>query len=246
MTLRPQRSAELVMGDDRLTVDEVVERKHDTRMALADRLLDDLLAAVAQRGGALPQDAARVLAAWDRSADSASRGAVLFSAWWRSLSRAARESPFAVRWDPEHPLTTPDGLADSTAAVVALEVAATELLRQYGRMDVSWGEVNRFRRDTVELAGNGGSGALGIFRVVEFAPEERAPRAIAAGGDSYVAVVEFGPQVRAHALVGYGNASQPGSPHRVDQLRFLARKALRPVWRSRAEIEANLERRERF
>jgi acyl-homoserine-lactone acylase len=246
MALRPQRSAELVMGDDRLTVDEVVERKHSTRMALADRLLDDLMAAVTQRGGALAQDAASLLAAWDRSADAASRGAVLFAGWWRALTRASAESPFAVGWDPERPLGTPDGLADSTAAVIALEAAATELLRQYGRLDVSWGEVNRFRRDSVELAGNGGSGTLGIFRVVEFAPEERAPRAIAAGGDSYVAVVEFGPQVRARALIGYGNASQPGSPHRVDQLPFLARKVLRPVWRSRGEVEANLERRERF
>jgi acyl-homoserine-lactone acylase len=246
MAFRPQRSAELAMGDDRLTFDEVVERKHDTRMALADRLLDDLLAAVRQRGGALPQDAAGVLAAWDRTADSASRGGVLFAAWWRALARVSRESPFAVPWDPARPLTTPDGLADSTAAVMALEVAATELLQRHGRLDVSWGDVNRFRRDTVERAANGGSGALGIFRVVEFASEERAPHAVAAGGDSYVAVVEFGPQVRARALIGYGNASQPGSRHRVDQLPLMVRKELRAVWRSRAEIEANLERRERL
>ena len=50
--------------------------------------------------------------------------------------------------------------------------------------------------------------------------------------------------MRARANVAYGNASQPGSPHRVDQLPLASRKELRPVWRTRADIEAHLERRE--
>ena len=35
----------------------------------------------------------------------------------------------------------------------------------------------------------------------------------------------------------------PGSPHNGDQLKLAARKELRPVWRTRAEIEAHLESR---
>ena len=42
----------------------------------------------------------------------------------------------------------------------------------------------------------------------------------------------------------YGNASQPGSPHVGDQLPLAARGELRPAWRTRAEIEANLETRD--
>ena len=48
------------------------------------------------------------------------------------------------------------------------------------------------------------------------------------------------------AVLGYGNASQPGSPHRTDQLELVARKELRSVWRAREEIEAHLESREAF
>jgi acyl-homoserine-lactone acylase len=44
--------------------------------------------------------------------------------------------------------------------------------------------------------------------------------------------------------VTYGNASQPGSPHVGDQLVLAAKGELRPVWRTREEIEANLELRE--
>jgi acyl-homoserine-lactone acylase len=46
--------------------------------------------------------------------------------------------------------------------------------------------------------------------------------------------------------LGYGSASRAGSPHRTDQLTLLAGKRLKPAWRTRAEIEAHLEKRERF
>ena len=64
------------------------------------------------------------------------------------------------------------------------------------------------------------------------------------GGDSYIAAVEFGEPVRAQVLMTYGNATQPGSPHIGDQLALSAKGELRPAWRTREEIEANLEARE--
>jgi acyl-homoserine-lactone acylase len=69
---------------------------------------------------------------------------------------------------------------------------------------------------------------------------------VATGGDTYVAAIEFSDPVRAMAVLGYGNSSQPGSPHLSDQLEFLARKELRPVWRTREEIEAHLSLRTTF
>ncbi|MGI9189983.1 MAG: penicillin acylase family protein, partial [Longimicrobiaceae bacterium] len=63
-------------------------------------------------------------------------------------------------------------------------------------------------------------------------------------GDSYVALVEFTPEgPRARVLLGYGNASQPGSPHLNDQLPLLSAKRMRPAWRTREQVEAHLEMR---
>ena len=47
-------------------------------------------------------------------------------------------------------------------------------------------------------------------------------------------------------LLGYGNATQPGSPHLEDQLPFMVQKKLLPVHREKKDIEAHLELRERF
>ncbi len=250
MAFRPQRSARLLAETGKISFDDMVARKHDTRMELADRLLDDLGAAVAAHGDADAKAAMAVLTAWDRTADAASRGGVLFGAWWREVSRTGGPgtrgipAPFATAWDAQRALETPDGLADPAAAAMALSRAARGVRELHGALDVPWGEVNRLRRDAVDLPANGGSGQLGIFRVVEFSAPEREPQGTAAFGDSFVAAVEFATPLRAEVLIGYGNWSQPGSKHRVDQLPLFARKALRPAWRSRAEVEANLERRE--
>jgi acyl-homoserine-lactone acylase len=243
MHLRAQRSARLLLADDRLTLDELVAAKHSTRMELADRILDDLAAAVGAHGDGAARRALAVLETWDRAADADSRGAVLFERFVRLLNRS-RPDPFATPWSPGAPLATPDGLADPAAAAALLAAAAAEVEAEHGALDVPWGEVYRLRAGRRDLPANGGPGDLGIFRVVGFRPEAGERTLSAAGGDSFVAAVELSRPVRARALLAYGNASQPGSPHAGDQLELFARKELRPVWRTREEIEANLERRE--
>ena len=64
------------------------------------------------------------------------------------------------------------------------------------------------------------------------------------GGDTYYQAVEFGKPVRAKVLIAYGNATQPGSAHIGDQLELFSKKQMRDAWRTRKDVEANLESRE--
>ncbi|MFQ5606014.1 MAG: acylase [bacterium] len=241
MGFRPQRSASMLTEDDEITFDELVQYKLSTRMELADRLLDDLIPAARKFGGSLAKQAADVLEAWDRQADTDSHGAVLFAAWYRE----ADASVFAVPWREDAPRTTPDGLADPESAVAALEKAAAMLKKAYGVVDVPWGEVFRLRYAGKDLPANGASGELGVFRVLRFMPDTDG-KFRQVHGDSYVSIVEFSDPVRARVLLSYGNATQPHSPHVGDQLELFSKKELRPVWRTREEIEAHLEQREVF
>jgi len=243
MSFRAQRSARMMAEDDSLTFDELVQDKHSTRMELADRLLDDLIP-IARSKGALLAQAAAVLERWDRLAEADSRGAVLFDRFWRELVRLSEGRPiFKTRWDAKNPRETPDGFADPVTAGRALQGAALKLKVERRPLDVAWGDLYRLRRDGVDLRANGGPGDLGIFRVVNYRKDDDGMYA-ATGGDSYVAVIEFGDRARALSLIGYGNWSQPGSSHRTDQLRLFADKRLKPVWRTRVEIEGNLEMKE--
>lgn len=240
MAFRPQRSARILFEDQSVTWEEFIAYKHSTRMELADRLLDDLIPAAREHGGALAREAADVLERWDREAQPESRGAVLFADW---AQKALRTRPFATPWSPDAPRTTPDGLADPRAAARLLEESARSVRERYGSLDVPWGDVYRLRIGKRDLPGNGGTGGLGIFRVVGYAPADDG-KMVARFGDSYVAVMEFGDSVRARALISYGNATQPHTGHVGDQLELFARQELRPVWRERAVIEAHLESRE--
>ena len=240
MDLRSQRSAKMLLEDEKISFAELMRYKHSTQVELADRLLDDLIP-LARQGSEKARRAAEVLATWDRKVDADSRGAVLFAFWKQAMDD---DRLFAKPWSEDAPLTTPDGLANPAEAVQVLEATANKVEVTYGALDVAWGEVFRLP-GVANLPANGGDGDLGVFRSVWFAPGKD-NRFQAVGGDSFVAAIEFSNPVKARALNSYGNASQPGSPHAGDQLQLFARQELRPVWRSRSEIEAHLSSRQKL
>jgi acyl-homoserine-lactone acylase len=65
-------------------------------------------------------------------------------------------------------------------------------------------------------------------------------------GDSFVAAIEFSQPVKAMALTTYGNSTQPNSNNSDIQLKLFAQKKLRPIWRSRQEVETYSVKHETF
>lgn len=241
LSFRAQRSIRMLREDESISFDELIAYKHSSRMELADRIVDDLIAAARKYGGEKAGEAADILERWDRTAEAESRGAVLFSVWY--FEAGSGSDVFARPWSEDDPLGTPSGLADPKAAAAALEKAADTVQHQYGQVDVTWGNVYRLRIKNKDLPASGGPGHLGIFRVFGFTPDEDGFfRAVT--GDSFTAAVEFGETVRAKALLSYGNSSQAHSPHRGDQLDLLSQNELRPVWLEKEEVEGNLKARD--
>jgi len=231
LTMRTLSSLRMLSKDEKLSFEKMVAYKHSTHIEMADRMLDDLLAA------APDSEAKKVLSAWDRNADNLSPGAVLFEALARSFRPV-----YKVAANPADPLHTPMGLKNVEEGVAALAKAAAEVQKNFGKLDVAYGEVNRFKFRGADLPGNGADGALGAFRVMRFGPQ-RTP----VHGDTFVAVVEWvkgGPH--AEVLVSYGNSSQPGTKHDVDQLPLLSQKKLRVAWRLRKDVQSHLESKDVF
>ncbi|MGH7503594.1 MAG: acylase [Longimicrobiales bacterium] len=245
LAFRPQRSARMLMEDAAISLEEMIAYKYSTYVEAADHIIEDLVLATRMYGSERAQRAAVVLQRWDRQAEPDSRGMILFAAFYREWLRRSGPSPFELPWMAASPLTTPDGLADPRLAVEALDAAAAAVESTHGALDVAWGDVHRLRMGGLDFPANGGPGQLGIFRVLGFSDAEDG-RDIAIFGDSYVAAVEFGDPVRAFAILPYGNASQPGSNHRTDQLALFARKRMRRVLLERSEIERSVEFREAY
>jgi acyl-homoserine-lactone acylase len=241
---RAQHALRVLSDGAGFSLDQLIAAKQSTRMELADRILDDLIAAARKAGGDRLAAAATVLEHWDRTADAESRGSVLFMRF--VLNWFGNGTSFGVPWDESHPIDTPTHLASAPTAAAALDKAAEWVTATYGALDVRWGDVFRLRRDGVDLPSSGIVGdPFGSVRVVGYTPAKDG-KFEASLGDSYVAAVEFSQPVRAQVLLGYGNASQPGSPHRTDQLSLFAEKKLRTAWRARDQILAHLSDRDIF
>ncbi|MEO8130879.1 MAG: penicillin acylase family protein, partial [Bryobacteraceae bacterium] len=248
LSFRAGRSLRMLTEDKKFTFEKLLEYKHSTRAELADRILPELCDAAGKYGTEQAKKAAAVLKDWDRHADTDSRGAVLFHAWatrFMGGPAMASQAGFSVPYALDSPLTTPRGLKDPQKAAQQLDAAATEVEKEFGALDVPWGNVMRFQYAGADLPANGGYGNLGIFRVITFGPLHNGTRS-QTHGETYVAAVEFSSPLKAKVLLSYGNSSQPGSAHQTDQLPFLVKKELRTAWRTRAEIEANLESRVKF
>jgi acyl-homoserine-lactone acylase len=264
-TFRSDRGLRMLSEDSKFSYEMLLKKKLSTRAEGADRLLPDLLAAVDQYGTPRAKAAAAVLKAWDRQAEADSKGALVFWNWSNRFGMPAggpnSTRNFAVPYAVDKPLTTPAGLKDPAAAAAMLDAAAEATEKEFGAIDKPWGDFLRLEingqsaggaagprgaaLNGVDLPGNGGPGAIGIFRVVTPGPVKDGI-ATPVHGDGFTIAMEFSQPIHAKALVSYGDCSQPGCAHHTDQLPLFAKKQWRDVWRTRPEIEANLEHKDAF
>ena len=241
LSLRTQYSLELIHNDKKFSLEDVVDLKFSMGMLLADRVKDDLIAAVKATNPDGEQAAAvEMLEKWDNSVSADSVGSVLFEAWWRAYSRGLM-NPYEVSWTPEKPVTTPHGLADRTKAVEAFSKALEKTKEMYGRWDVAWGDVHRVRKGNVDVPVGGGSGGLGCFRVLSFTNADDGKRVVS-GGDSWIFAVEFGQTPKAYTVVGISQSEVEDSPHYADQAELYASNKMKRAAFTKKQIRAQLIR----
>ena len=246
-SLRSQQSAHLLADFQKLSYDDFVAHKLSTHTLMADRVLPDLVVAAAGNPDPEVRAAAELLRAWDRETVADSRAALLFETWANRFApnNFTSLANYKVKWLAADPIGTPSGIADPAKAVEMLKAAIAEMKSKYGAIDRPFGEVSRFAIDNVDLPGNGGFGNTGIFRTITWGPLKDGKR-IPVHGETWVSLLEFSTPIKARGLMSYGNASQPGSPHRADQLKHLSDKTLRTLWTTRAQVEQHLEGRTAF
>jgi acyl-homoserine-lactone acylase len=210
-------------------------------------VMDDLAAGCAANAAALTPDqtlGCRTLTAWDRTSNSASKGAPLFREFWRK----AKDVPnvWRVPFDAARPVATPAGLDLTTAltrdAVFKALGDAVGTVRSAGfTVDVPLADVQ-----TRMVAGNkvtipGGDEFEGVLNKVE---SQGQPTIGAKGyainyGSSYIQAVTFderGPV--AYGLLTYGQSSNPDSSRAYDQLPMFSAKEWLPLPFHAADVQA--------
>ena len=246
LSLRSQLAIQLIGGDDKFSLEDVVRLKHSYRMLLADRVKADLIAAVkAKQPTGEVASAIALLERWDDTVAPESKGGTLFELWWANYSglSATNRTPlpdeqrFAKVWTEDDPLQTPRGLADPARAVDSFTWAVAETTRRYGSFDVAWGDVHRVRRGNVDVPVGGCASSLGCFRALAFARDADGKLA-ANGGDGWILAIEFGDTPRALSVLAYGESPRRDSPWFADQADMFAKGQLKPVAFTAKDVEA--------
>jgi acyl-homoserine-lactone acylase len=245
LRLRSQMAVTLIDPQRKLSLEDVIALKHSYRMLLADRVKPDLITAVrASTPDATVMSAIDMLATWDNTAGPTSRGGVLFQNWWQLYTQGSNpDSMYAEPWSLAKPATTPRGLKDPARAARSFAQAAAETTKQYGDASIAWGDVHRVRMGKVDVPVGGCSGALGCFRVLNFATNPDGKRSVI-GGDGWVLAIEFGKDVpRAYSILAYGESAKEDSPHHTDQAEMFARGEMKRVAFTAADVDAQTVKR---
>jgi acyl-homoserine-lactone acylase len=246
VNLRPrsQMSLTLVGGTNKLSLEDVVALKHSPRMLVAERVMDELLAAIKESGTATtgkPAEALHALESWDRTAAADSRGGVLFFAWANQYRQAIDTAKYyRVPWTPERPMETPVGIGSPKEAVEAFAAAMAWMDQRQWAYDMKWGDAFRVVRGKVDEPV--AACDLGCFRRLAFAPDPSG-RFVANSGDGWVLAVEFRNPPRAYSVLAYGESNQEGHPYYDDQAAMFAHGQMKTVRFTRADVEKAAQRR---
>ena len=172
-------------------------------------------------------EACSVLAAWDRTMDTGSRGALLFDRFWRKLTAKV---PAAQRWkvpfSATDPVRTPNTLnTDAPGFATALADAVAELRSTGIALDSRLGQHQFVVRNGQRVAVPGGTEGLGVWNKIE--PVWNAPQGgyteVTTGSSHIQAVGWNGSRCPvARTLLTYSQSSNPNSPHFSDQTRLFS------------------------
>lgn len=149
---------------------------------------------------------------WNRRADADSVGAIAYRFWKDQLGDKIRQSDRAG-------LPPPDALTDPQL-LDAVAAGAQTLKKQWGRLDVKYGEVYRTGRagGTRHFPVSGGS-VTGIAtpRAISFDPTKDGKTFLGRGGQTSVQVVQLSNPPKSWTLFPLGQSDRPDSKHYDDQ-----------------------------
>ncbi len=214
-------------GQSRWTLPDLQGLMFANRVYAAELVLPELLRACASEKDESLLAGCKVLAAWDKRNDLDSRGAILFREFWKMAVRVPGK--WRTPFDKRDPINTPMGI--SPAAIVPmldlLKVAMRDMAAKNVPLDGKLGDYQQDIRHGSRIPIHGGPGAPdGNYNVVQMA-SGLTPTGYnnVAFGASYIQVVGFddtGPT--AHAILTYGQSTDPASPYYGNQLGLYSSK----------------------
>ncbi|MFI6316189.1 penicillin acylase family protein [Nonomuraea sp. NPDC050556] len=226
-----------------LTVDDLLKQQFANRVTAGDLAADDAARACSELPGGTAtgsdgkavevSQACQVLAGWDRTANTDSKGALLFDRFWRRMIVAVPAAQlWRVPFSKDDPARTPNTLNTGLPAFAQSLADAVGELRASGiALDALLGDHQVVVRNGKRIPVPGGTESLGVWNKTEPVWDDRSGGYTeVAMGTSYLQAVGFdGSRCPvARTLLSFSQSPNPNSPHYSDQTElFSAERTLR-------------------
>jgi len=165
------------------------------------------------------------LATWDRHQGNNSRGAQVWTEFWRK----ARRIPdiYAVPFDVNDPVHTPAGVAidnDKVAAAVREALAGAQVTLDTAgiALDARWGDVQFAERNGERIAIPGGQGWAGMFGMIVADLQKDKGYTPIKHGNSFIQVISWDKDgnLDPRGMLTYSQSQEPESEHYDDLTRL--------------------------
>ncbi len=230
---RGKRLSELLAADESVTFEEMLNFATDTLVWKARQWVPHILDAYERFAenlsspGSFLDAAVKLLKTWDFRCEADSNAMALFQLLYirGDLGQLNPEKAY-----PEE--VTKKLLKD-------LDASASELKKNFGRMDIPWGRIHYLKHGGREYPLSGGSSSLPVTRACFTRVEDGRLRVV--GGSSYHMVVELSPIPKALSCFPLSASEDPESSHYSDITEIYARKEYKPVWFTWENLSQHIE-----
>ena len=227
---------------------------YSQRNYAAEILLDDVLELCARTTEPVVLEdtsvdiipACAALAAWNRHQGTDSRGAQVWTEFWR----IARKIPdvYALPFDVNDPLHTPTGVAidnGEVAAAVRLALAGAQVTLQAAgiALGARWGDVQFAERNGDRIAIPGGQGWAGMFSMIMADLQKDKGYTPIKLGNSFIQVISWDQdgKLDPRGMLTYSQSQEPESAHYDDLTRLYSDGQWIDFPFSEADIQADPE-----
>jgi penicillin amidase/acyl-homoserine-lactone acylase len=223
MTNRAYRAQETFGADAHISAAAFRAYKFDIAYSARSDMAKVVAAVLAldPKGDADIAAAQAVLRVWDRRTNVDSRGAALAVLTAVPLADALKAG------------VVPDVRPSLSAAIKTLKT-------RFGRIDPTWGQVNRIVRGKVDLPIDGGPDT---YRAV-YGEAQKDGRLKARGGDTLIMFVAWDKAgtLSSQSIHQFGSATlDAASPHYADQTPLFAAMKTKPVWFTEAQLAGHIK-----
>ncbi len=218
---------EILGSGGKLSSENVQDMLFSHRHFSGELFLDEVLT-ICVDGGDDIKASCDVLANWDKTANTDSRGTHIWTEFWERARRIP--NLHTVDFDADDAVNTPNGLAldndEVRSALRAALATAQKKLTDAGlALDARWGDVQFAERNGERIGIPGAVGRHGVFSYIVTGFTEEKGYTPIHHGNSYIQVIGWDEDgnLDARGLLTYSQSPEPESPHYSDQTELYSR-----------------------